>query len=119
MSVDYHVEELADRAGVAVDTIRYYQREKLLAAPRREGRRAFYDDDHLDRIREIRGLAQQGFSLAQIRALSDGDGLDSSAISPNKMQLILISIRPNSPDEQGPRIHCRRRRERRSARSGR
>jgi len=74
MSVDYHVEELADRAGVAVDTIRYYQREKLLAAPRREGRRAFYDDDHLDRIREIRGLAQQGFSLAQIRALSDGDG---------------------------------------------
>ncbi|MEM9465465.1 MAG: isochorismate synthase [Actinomycetota bacterium] len=72
--MDYHVEELADRSGVAVDTIRYYQREKLLAPPRREGRRAFYDDAHLERIREIRGLAQQGFSLAQIRDLSDPDG---------------------------------------------
>ena len=73
-SVDYHVEELADSSGVAVDTIRYYQREKLLAPPRREGRRAFYDDAHLERIQEIRSLAQQGFSLAQIRELSAGDG---------------------------------------------
>ena len=75
--MDYHVEELADRAGVAVDTIRYYQREKLLAPPRREGRRAFYEEAHLERIHEIRSLAQQGFSLAQIRELSrqDGSGL--------------------------------------------
>ena len=72
--MDYHVEELAETAGVAVDTIRYYQREKLLAPPRREGRRAFYDDVHLERIQEIRSLAQQGFSLAQIRELSAGDG---------------------------------------------
>ena len=72
--MDYHVEELADSSGVAVDTIRYYQREKLLAPPRREGRRAFYDDAHLERIQEIRSLAQQGFSLAQIRELSAGDG---------------------------------------------
>ena len=72
--MDYHVEELAETAGVAVDTIRYYQREKLLAPPRREGRRAFYDDVHLERVQEIRSLAQQGFSLAQIRELSAGDG---------------------------------------------
>ena len=72
-SVDYHVEELADSSGVAVDTIRYYQ-QQLLAPPRREGRRAFYDDAHLERIQEIRSLAQQGFSLAQIRELSAGDG---------------------------------------------
>ena len=71
--VEYLVEELADTAGVGVDTVRYYQREKLLPAPRREGRRAFYDDAHLDRIRQIRGLAQQGFSLAQIRDLSTAD----------------------------------------------
>ena len=72
--MDYHVEELAETAGIAVDTIRYYQREKLLAPPRREGRRAFYDDAHLERINEIRSLAQQGFSLAQIRELANADG---------------------------------------------
>lgn len=71
--MDYLVEELADVAGVAVDTVRYYQREKLLHPPRREGRRAFYDDGHVDRIRQIKGLAQQGFSLAQIRDLSTDD----------------------------------------------
>ena len=72
--MDYHVEEVAEQAGIAVDTIRYYQREKLLPPPRREGRRAFYDDAHLERIRQIRSLAQQGFSLAQIRELSTADG---------------------------------------------
>ena len=71
--MEYLVEELADAAAVAVDTVRYYQREKLLHPPRREGRRAFYDDGHLDRIRQVRGLAQQGFSLAQIRDLSTDD----------------------------------------------
>ncbi len=69
--VAYRVEELADAAGVAVDTVRYYQREKLLSPPEREGRRAWYDDEHLQRLLEIRGLADQGFSLTQIRALSE------------------------------------------------
>jgi isochorismate synthase len=87
--VEYLVEELADATGVAVDTVRYYQREKLLHAPRREGRRVFYDEGHLDRIRQIKSLAQQGFSLAQIRDLStvDASGLlvelaDQNAVDP-------------------------------------
>jgi len=70
---DFRVEELAEAAGVAVDTIRYYQRQQLLAAPRREGRRAIYDGSHLERLAEIRRLADEGFSLAQIRSLSTDD----------------------------------------------
>ncbi len=72
--MDYRVEELAEFAGLPVDTVRYYQRQKLLEAPRREGRRAFYGQEHLDRLRQIRQLADQGFSLAQIRDLSSTDG---------------------------------------------
>ncbi len=81
----YRVEELAEAAGVAVDTVRYYQREKLLAPPEREGRRAWYDDGHLERLREIRGLADEGFSLAQIRSLSapDASGLLADLASEN------------------------------------
>ena len=41
------VEELASRAGVSVDTVRFYQKQRLLPPPRREGRVAWYDDDHL------------------------------------------------------------------------
>lgn len=67
----YRVEELAAAAGLGVDTIRFYQARGLLTAPRREGRRARYDADHLERLRRIRELREQGFSLAQIQRLVD------------------------------------------------
>jgi isochorismate synthase len=68
---NFRVEELAEAAGVAVDTVRYYHRRKLLAPPRREGRVAWYGDEHLTRLRGIRSLADRGFTLAQIGELSD------------------------------------------------
>ncbi len=73
-SVDYRVEELADAAGVGVDTVRYYQGRKLLPPPRREGRVAFYGEHHVERLREIRDLAGRGFTLSQIRELADAEG---------------------------------------------
>ena len=69
----YRVEDLAEAAEVAVDTVRYYQRRKLLAAPRKEGRVAWYDESHLARVKEIRALAERGFTLAQIKDLSTDD----------------------------------------------
>jgi DNA-binding transcriptional MerR regulator len=44
------VEELALAAEVSVDTVRYYQKQRLLPPPGRDGRLAFYDDEHLARI---------------------------------------------------------------------
>ena len=67
--MDYRVEEVAARAGLRVDTIRFYQFRGLLPRPRREGRVAFYDDAHLERLRRIRELVEQGFTLAQIKRL--------------------------------------------------
>jgi DNA-binding transcriptional MerR regulator len=67
--MDYRVEEIAARAGVRVDTIRFYQFRGLLPRPRRVGRVAFYDDAHLERLRRIRELVDQGFTLAQIKRL--------------------------------------------------
>ena len=67
--MDYRVEEIAARAGLRVDTIRFYQFRGLLPRPRREGRLAFYDDAHLERLRRIRELSDQGFTLAQIKRL--------------------------------------------------
>jgi len=70
---ELRVEELAARAGLAVDTVRYYQAQGLLAAPRRRGRTAIYDHEHLQRLDEIRTLADRGFTLAQIAALDAAD----------------------------------------------
>ena len=37
--MEYRIEQLARTAGVAVDTIRFYQGKGLLEAPRRDGDR--------------------------------------------------------------------------------
>lgn len=67
----YRVEELASVADVSVDTIRYYQSIDLLRPPEREGRAAWYDDEHRRTLDRIRDLKEQGFTLAMIaRALS-------------------------------------------------
>jgi len=70
---DMRVEELARRADVSVDTIRFYQKRLLLPAPRREGRIAWYGPDHVERLQRIRELQRQGFSLAVIRRLVAGE----------------------------------------------
>ncbi len=68
--MEYRVEELASQAGVAVDTVRYYQARGLIEPPRREGRRAIYGEDHVAQLARVRELASQGFKLAQIQRLT-------------------------------------------------
>jgi DNA-binding transcriptional MerR regulator len=67
------VEELARRADVSVDTIRFYQKRQLLQPPRRVGRIAWYGADHVERLARIKELQRQGFSLAVIRRLVAGE----------------------------------------------
>jgi DNA-binding transcriptional MerR regulator len=67
------VEELARRARVSVDTIRFYQKRQLLPPPAREGRIAWYGGEHVERLAHIRDLQGQGFSLAVIRRLVAGE----------------------------------------------
>lgn len=68
----YRVEELAVATGVAVDTIRYYQTKGLLSPPERQGRKAIYSEAHRARVDMIRRLADEGFTLNQIKQLVDG-----------------------------------------------
>jgi DNA-binding transcriptional MerR regulator len=67
------IDELAQKAGLTVDTIRYYSREGLLQPPVKQGRNRLYDQEHLDRLDRIRDLREQRFSLAAIRAIVDVD----------------------------------------------
>ena len=67
------MEELARAADVSVDTVRYYQARGLLPQPAREGRVAWYDDVHLDRMRQVRGLQRKGLTLAAIRRVVSGE----------------------------------------------
>ena len=62
--------QLASRAGVAVDTVRYYERNKLLLpAGRRASGYRHYGDTELKRLHFIRRAKALGFTLADIREL--------------------------------------------------
>lgn len=63
------IEELAERVGVPVRTIRFYIAEDLLEGPGMRGKAATYGDEHLLRLRLIRRLSEQRVPLAEIRAL--------------------------------------------------
>ncbi len=59
--------ELAQVSGVTADTLRFYEKQRLLDPPTRadNGYRS-YGPQHLDRVRFIRSARGLGFSLAQI-----------------------------------------------------
>src|SRR5260370_38436417 len=71
--MEYRIEQLARTAGVAVDTIRFYQGKGLLEAPRREGRATWNGESHVERLKRIKELQQQGFTLTVIQRFRAGE----------------------------------------------
>lgn len=66
----FTIGEVARQAQVAVDTVRYYERNRLLPeAPRRPSGYREYDQDDVKRLRFIRRAKELGFTLAEIREL--------------------------------------------------
>jgi MerR family transcriptional regulator, copper efflux regulator len=62
--------EVAKRSGIAIETIRYYEREGLLLEPKRQpsGYRQ-YEIATIERLAYIRRAKELGFTLAEIREL--------------------------------------------------
>ena len=64
--------EVAEKAGVNPETLRYYERKELIPTPRRsDGGFRLYDDGYVDRLRFIRRAKDLGFTLAEIKGLLD------------------------------------------------
>lgn len=84
---------LAERGGVNVETIRYYQRRGLLEEPSKpsSGFRR-YSPDSVKRVRFIKRAQSLGFTLEEILgllALDEGKAcLDTRGIAANKLKLI-------------------------------
>ncbi|MEU7529846.1 MerR family transcriptional regulator [Saccharothrix sp. NPDC042600] len=63
------VDELAVRVGLPGSTIRMYQTKGVLHPPRRQGRVAYYDESHIERLTLVQRLQARGFSLPAIAEL--------------------------------------------------
>ena len=67
---EYFVGQLADEAGINVETVRYYENIKLLPRPkRRESRYRIYGENDLARVKFIVRAKELGFTLKEIKEL--------------------------------------------------
>ena len=68
----YRIGEVASAAGVSVDTLRFYEREKLLPlAVRSSGGARRYGEGIVARVRFIKQAQAVGLTLKDIRVLAD------------------------------------------------
>jgi AcrR family transcriptional regulator/predicted DNA-binding transcriptional regulator AlpA len=67
------ISELERISGVERSTIHYYLRRGLLSPPRRTGKTmAYYHAGHVEELRRIRELQDEGYPLTIIREMKDG-----------------------------------------------
>ena len=69
MQSNLSIGKLAKAADVGVETVRYYQRRRLLETPSEAGGMRRYSDDHVDRLRFIKRAQTVGFTLEEIADL--------------------------------------------------
>ena len=70
MNGGLQIGEVAKRAGVSIDTFRYYEKVKLLPRPARtSGGFRLFAPEHIERIRFIKQAQELGFSLGEIKGL--------------------------------------------------
>jgi MerR family redox-sensitive transcriptional activator SoxR len=78
--------QVAERAGVSVSAIRYYERNGLLPEPERESGQRRYAADAIQRLGTIGVAKQAGFSLAEVRMLLDS--IDAGAPAHEQLQAL-------------------------------
>ncbi|MGB7433539.1 MAG: MerR family transcriptional regulator [Ahrensia sp.] len=68
--MSWPISKASELSGVAIETIRYYEREGITPKPDRTaaGRRV-YDSDTVARLRFVKRCRELGFSISDIRAL--------------------------------------------------
>ncbi|MDH4134023.1 MAG: MerR family DNA-binding protein [Gammaproteobacteria bacterium] len=97
MTTSITIGSLARRAGVNIETVRYYQRRGLLATPRKpSGGVRHYDADALARLQFIKRAQQLGFTLNEIRdllSLGNGDCNNAHALATRRLNDIEARLR--------------------------
>ena len=94
----YTIGRLARAGGVNVETVRYYQRRRLLAVPIKRARGfRYYGPETLERLRFIRRAQALGLSLEDVRQLL---GLDrkracgtTRALAAQRLELIETKLK--------------------------
>jgi MerR family transcriptional regulator, copper efflux regulator len=86
----YRIGEIANRCGVSVETLRYYEQRRLLTVPpRSEGGFRRYSDDVLHQVQFIKQAQSLGLTLDDIQQLVAGQQRRSHAPSCRRVRDLL------------------------------
>jgi DNA-binding transcriptional MerR regulator len=89
-SRNYRIGEIAERAGVSVETLRYYEKRRLLNAPARtEGGFRVYSDAAVHQVKFIKQAQALGLTLDDIQQLTAGRLPTNHAPSCRKVRELL------------------------------
>lgn len=72
------LDELTQRAGITVRTLRFYTTRGLVPPPIRRGRSGYYSADHVARLELVQELQSHGFTLSAIEKYVAGIPADAS-----------------------------------------
>lgn len=70
--------EVAAATGMTPRNVRAHQSRGLIPPPTRSGRRAYYGQPHVTRLRAVRELQRRGYNLAAVKALLDSGDTDGA-----------------------------------------
>ena len=93
------IDELARETGLTVRNVRAYRSRGLLPEPELRGRKGYYGEEHIARLRLVRDLRAQGFNLEAIARIVERAPGDSAT---DALQFMRALHAPLSKDE--PRV---------------
>ena len=84
----YPIRAVSKLTGVAIDTLRAWERRHSAVTPIRDDRGRMYTDADIARLRLLRGAVEQGHSIGRLAGLTDAElrqlaaaGQDATAVS--------------------------------------
>ncbi len=93
------ISDLERISGIGRSAIHYYLREGLLSPPRRTGKTmAYYDATHVEELRRIREMQEEGYPLALIREMENetparkGHMAEASIVTDRKTEIMAKAV---------------------------
>ena len=87
----YSIGEFAEKTGLSIPTLRYYEKEKLIYSHREENNRRYYDDSDIAWTQFIIRLKKTGMSIKNMQEYADLRYKGDSTI-PQRLRLLFFQL---------------------------
>ncbi|MCU1587227.1 MAG: putative MerR-family transcriptional regulator [Frankiales bacterium] len=96
---DLTVDQLAAEVGMTVRNVRAYAARGLLPPPRLVGRTGYYNSDHVGRLKLVRQMLSEGYTLTAVTKALAGSAPSAGDATLALHQSLLTPFQPEQPEE--------------------